>query len=67
MVSATANNNVVTQTVAKDAGATEILTRYKKIADPIGNRVIGKVTADILSAAARRAARTAPASSRWAT
>ena len=50
MVSATATNNVVTQTVAKDAGATEILTNYKKIADPIGNRVIGKVTADILSA-----------------
>ena len=49
MVSATATNNVVTQTVAKDPGATEILTRYKAIADPIGNRVIGSVTADILS------------------
>jgi 5'-nucleotidase len=49
MVSATATNNVVTQTVAKDPGATEILTRYKAIADPIGNRVIGRITADILS------------------
>ena len=50
MVSATATNNVVTQTVAKDAGATEILTRYKAIADPIGNRVLGTITADIHSA-----------------
>ena len=50
VVSTAATNNVVTQTVAKDAGATAILTRYKAIADPIGNRVIGKVTADILSA-----------------
>ena len=50
VVSTAATNNVVTQTVAKDAGATEILTRYKAIADPIGNRVIGKVTGDILSA-----------------
>jgi 5'-nucleotidase len=50
MVSATATNNVVTQTVAKDPGATEILTRYKAIADPIGNKVIGSITADIHSA-----------------
>jgi 5'-nucleotidase len=50
VISTSAVNNVVTQTVAKDAGATEILTRYKAIADPIGNRVIGKITADILSA-----------------
>jgi 5'-nucleotidase len=50
VVATAATNNVVTQTVAKDPGATEILTRYKAIADPIGNRVIGKVTADILSA-----------------
>jgi 5'-nucleotidase len=50
MVSATAENHVVTQTVAKDPGVTSILTEYKKVSDPIGNRVIGKVTADILSA-----------------
>jgi 5'-nucleotidase len=50
MVSATATNNVVTQTVAKDPGATEILTRFKAIADPIGNRVLGTITADIHSA-----------------
>ena len=49
VVSATATNNVVTQTVAKDAGATEILARYKALSDPIANRVIGKITADIRS------------------
>jgi 5'-nucleotidase len=50
VVSTSALNNVVTQNVTKDEGATKILTRYKAIADPIGNRVIGKITADILSA-----------------
>ena len=50
MVDATAENHVVTQTVAKDAGATEILQHYKAISDPIGNTVIGKITADIFSA-----------------
>jgi 5'-nucleotidase len=41
MVDATAENHVVTQTVAKD--------EYKKISDPIGNQVVGSITADILS------------------
>jgi 5'-nucleotidase len=50
LVSTTAVNNVVTQTVAKDAGATAILAHYKTISDPIGNKVIGKITADINSA-----------------
>ena len=50
MVDATAENHVVTQTVAKDPGATSILAEYKKISDPIGNQVIGSITADILSA-----------------
>jgi len=50
MVDATAENHVVTQTVAKDPGVTAILTEYKKISDPIGNRVIGSITADIYSA-----------------
>ena len=36
MVDATAENHVVTQTVAKDPGATSILAEYKKISDPIG-------------------------------
>jgi 5'-nucleotidase len=50
MVDATAENHVVTQTVAKDPGVTSILTEYKKISDPIGNAVIGSITADIYSA-----------------
>ena len=36
MVDATTENHVVTQTVAKDPGTTEILARYKTISDPIG-------------------------------
>jgi len=50
IVSAAAVNNVVTQTVPKDAGATAILAHYKAISDPIGNKVIGKISADIYSA-----------------
>ena len=50
IVSAAAVNNVVTQTVPKDAGATAILAHYKAISDPIGNKVIGKISADIHSA-----------------
>ena len=50
IVSAAAVNNVVTQTVPKDAGATAILAHYKAISDPIGNKVIGRITADIHSA-----------------
>jgi 5'-nucleotidase len=48
--SVAAENHVVTQTVPKDAGATAILQRYKAISDPIGNRVLGRITADIHSA-----------------
>ncbi len=50
IVAATAKNNVVTQTVAKDAPTTELLARYKSLSDPIANRVIGTITADIRSA-----------------
>ncbi len=49
VVSASATNNVVTQTVDKDAGTTELLARYKTLSDPIANRVIGSITADIRS------------------
>ncbi len=48
--SVVAENHVVTQTVPKDPGATAILQRYKAISDPIGNRVLGRITADIHSA-----------------
>ena len=50
VVSATAVNNIVTQTVAKDAGTTTLLARYKALSDPIANRVIGSITTDLRSA-----------------
>jgi len=49
VVSKTASNTVVTQTVAKDAGATAILQQYKTFSDPLANRVIGTITSDIRS------------------
>ena len=49
VVAKSADNVVVTQTVAKDAGATEIIQRYKTLSDPIANRVVAKITADIRS------------------
>jgi 5'-nucleotidase len=52
VVSATAVNHVVTQTVAKDAATTDLLARYKALSDPIANRVIGKITATIRSSRA---------------
>jgi 5'-nucleotidase len=48
MMTATATNNIVTQTVAKDAGATEILAHYKTFADPIANQVVGSITGSLL-------------------
>jgi 5'-nucleotidase len=48
MVSATAQNHIVTQTVAKDPGATEILAHYKTFADPIANQVVGSITGSLL-------------------
>ena len=50
IVGATAVNNIVTQTVAKDAGTTALLARYKALSDPIANRVIGRITGDLPSA-----------------
>jgi 5'-nucleotidase len=50
IVEATAENHVVTQTVEKDPAITSILTHYKTFSDPIANRVVGRITADILSA-----------------
>jgi 5'-nucleotidase len=49
VVSSTAANHVVTQTVAKDAVVTSILAHYKTFADPIANRVVGRISADIRS------------------
>jgi 5'-nucleotidase len=42
-----ANNLIVTRDVAKNAGQTSLLAKYRTFADPIANRVIGSITADI--------------------
>ena len=44
VVSATADNHIVTQDVPKDAGATAIVNHYKTFADPIANQVVGSIT-----------------------
>jgi 5'-nucleotidase len=48
VVSATAVNNIVTQNVAKDAGATELIAHYKTFADPIANQIVGSITGSLL-------------------
>lgn len=47
----TAKNTIVTRTVAKDAGQTALIARYKTISAPLANKVIGSITADIVRAA----------------
>jgi 5'-nucleotidase len=52
VASSTATNHVVTQTVPKDPVVTSILAHYKTFADPIANRVVGRITQDIRSSRA---------------
>ncbi len=47
--SAKAQNVVVTQDVPKDPAQTALINKYKTIAAPIANRVIGSITADLKS------------------
>jgi 5'-nucleotidase len=47
----TADNLVVTRDVAQDPAQTALIARYKAIAGPIGDRVIGQAAADITRAA----------------
>jgi 5'-nucleotidase len=42
-----ANNLIVTRDVARDAGQTGLLAKYREFATPIANRVIGSITADL--------------------
>ena len=42
-----ANNLIVTRDVTRNAGQTSLLAKYRTFADPIANRVIGSITADI--------------------
>jgi 5'-nucleotidase len=50
-VSIAVNNRIVTRTVDKAADMTTLITKYKTASAPFANRVIGKITADILRAA----------------
>jgi 5'-nucleotidase len=43
----TADNLIVTRDVPKDSFITALIARYKAIADPLANRVIGSITANI--------------------
>jgi 5'-nucleotidase len=47
--SKTARNVIVTQDAAKDPAVTAILDKYRAIANPIANRVVGSVTETLLS------------------
>ena len=47
---ASAVNKIVTQDVNKDPAATAILQKYATLSAPLANKVIGTITADILSA-----------------
>ena len=48
--SMTINNKIVTRDVAKDADETALIERYRVVAAPIANRVVGSITADITRA-----------------
>jgi len=50
ITAATAKNNIVTQDVPKDPAAQAIVDKYATLSAPLANKVIGSITADILSA-----------------
>jgi 5'-nucleotidase len=47
VVTKTARNVIVTRTVPKAPEQTQLIERYQRVAAPIANRVIGRITADI--------------------
>jgi 5'-nucleotidase len=47
ITSATADNEIVTRDVSKDAAQTAIIDKYKGMSAAIANRVVGSVTSDI--------------------
>jgi 5'-nucleotidase len=49
VTSSSATNYVVSQNVAKDPAETEIVNKYKNLAAPLANRVLGSITADLKS------------------
>jgi 5'-nucleotidase len=50
VVTASANNVIVTRDVAKAADETALIAKYNVIAAPLRNRIIGSISADILRA-----------------
>jgi 5'-nucleotidase len=50
VVSMAANNNIVTRDVPLDPMITALIQKYRALSDPLANRVIGSITADILRA-----------------
>ena len=51
IVAASVNNVPVARTVAKAADMTSLITKYKTLAAPLANRVVGSMSADITTAA----------------
>jgi 5'-nucleotidase len=49
VTSSSATNYVVRQNVAKDPAETELVNKYKNLAAPLANRVLGSITADLKS------------------
>ena len=47
IVAKSAENKIVTRDVAKDPAMTDLIAHYDSFAAPIGNRVVGSITADI--------------------
>src|SRR5215217_6105075 len=50
VVDTSAKNHIVTQDVAKDGAAEAILAKYDALSAPLANKIIGTISADILSA-----------------
>ena len=50
VTTATAVNHIVTQNVPADPATSEILAKYDALSAPLANRVVGSITANILSA-----------------
>jgi 5'-nucleotidase len=50
VTAATATNRIVTQDVPRDPDAQAIVDKYTTLSAPLANKVVGRVTADILSA-----------------
>ena len=68
ITSAKAENVIVKQNVTPNTETSAILAHYEALSAPLANRVVGTISADILSARGTPNGRTPRASvSRWAT